>query len=149
MAPTTRTRPEGTTRPLQEELLDLERRYWQALKDRDVEAALELTDEPCIVAGSQGVATIGRDQFVAMAGSEIWTLHDFRLGDLIHFQQLSDDVAVIGYQVHEEMTVEGKPLSLDAADTSVWARKDGRWVCAAHTEAILGDPFGRDRAAAR
>jgi hypothetical protein len=28
------------------ELVDLERRYWQALKDKDVAAAVELTDEP-------------------------------------------------------------------------------------------------------
>jgi len=40
---------------IERELVDLERRYWQALKDRDVAAAVELTDEPCIVAGAQGV----------------------------------------------------------------------------------------------
>jgi hypothetical protein len=45
------------------------------------------------------------------------------------------------------MTVDGKPLSLDAADTSTWVKKDGEWLCAAHTEAITGDPFGRDRTA--
>ena len=37
---------------VERELVDLERRYWQALKDRDVATALELTDEPCIVAGA-------------------------------------------------------------------------------------------------
>jgi hypothetical protein len=34
---------------IERELADLERRYWQALKDKDVVAAVELTDEPCIV----------------------------------------------------------------------------------------------------
>jgi hypothetical protein len=34
---------------------------------------------------------------------------------------------------------------LDAADSSTWVRRNGRWLCALHTEAILGDPFGRDR----
>jgi hypothetical protein len=24
-------------------------------------------------------------------------------------------------------------------------RRGGRWVCALHTEAIAGDPYGRDR----
>jgi len=27
-------------------------------------------------------------------------------------------------------------------------RRDGRWRCVLHTEALAGDPFGRDRAAA-
>ena len=36
-------------------------------------------------------------------------------------------------------------MALDAADSSTWVRRDGRWLCAMHTEAIAGDPFGRDR----
>ena len=136
------------TDSVEQELLDLERQYWQAIKDRDVDAALRLTDDPCIVAGAQGVAAIDRKAFAGMMDSEVWTLHDFRIGDDVEVRRLGDYVAVLAYQVHEEMTVEGKPLSLDAADTSVWVWKGGRWVCAAHTESLRGDPFGRDRAPA-
>jgi hypothetical protein len=28
---------------------------------------------------------------------------------------------------------------------STWVRRNGGWVCALHTESILGDPFGRDK----
>jgi hypothetical protein len=49
--------------------------------------------------------------------------------------------------VHEDLIVDGKPVSLDAADSSTWVKRDGQWKCAMHTEAILGDPFGRDRTA--
>jgi hypothetical protein len=41
---------------IERELVDLERRYWQALKDKDVTAAIELTDEPRIV---ENGSTIG------------------------------------------------------------------------------------------
>jgi hypothetical protein len=41
--------------------------------------------------------------------------------------------------------VDGKAVTLDAADASTWVRRDGRWRCALHTESIQGDPFGRDR----
>jgi hypothetical protein len=58
---------------------------------------------------------------------------------------LGGDVAVLAYTVHEELTVEGKRVTLDAADASTWVRRDGRWVCALHTESLRGDPFGRDR----
>ena len=37
-------------------------------------------------------------------------------------------------------------LTLDLADTSTWVRKNGKWACALHSEAIAGDPFGRDKA---
>ena len=45
----------------------------------------------------------------------------------------------------EELTVDGKPLQLEAADASVWIKRDGHWRCAVHTESVKGDPFGRDR----
>jgi hypothetical protein len=73
-----------------------------------------------------------------------WTIDDFEDRE-VKTQQATDDVAVIGYKVREKLTVDGQPLTLEAADASVWVRQDGRWVCAVHTESILGDAFGRDR----
>jgi hypothetical protein len=63
-------------------------------------------------------------------------------------RQLGDDVAVVAYTVHEKLTVDGQPVTLDAADASTWVRRNGRCVCALHTESVKGDPFGRDRRAA-
>jgi len=131
---------------LTRELQDLEVQFWNAIRDQDVDTALRLTNDPCIVAGAQGAASIDKNGFAKMMASGGWTLNDFSLKDVV-VQQLSDDVAVIAYKVHEELTVDGKPLSLDAADASTWVRKDGRWLCALHTEALAGDPFGRDRQA--
>lgn len=48
----------------------------------------------------------------------------------------------------EDLTVNGSPIALDASESSTWIRRDGRWLCAQHSEAIHGDPFGRDRKAA-
>lgn len=58
------------------------------------------------------------------------------------------DTAVLAYEVHGELTVDGALVTIDAADSSVWVRRGGRWLCALHTESIAGDPFGRDRAVA-
>jgi len=29
------------------------------------------------------------------------------------------------------------------AASSLWVRRDGGWVCAAHTGTLAGDPYGR------
>jgi hypothetical protein len=52
---------------------------------------------------------------------------------------------VIAYKVTEEMDVDGKPVTLKAADATTWVRKGGKWRAALHTESVLGDPFGRDK----
>jgi hypothetical protein len=130
---------------IEQELIDLERRYWQALKDKDVAAALEFTDEPCIVAGAQGVGLIDHPTYVAMRENATWTIDDFDIRDDVQVRLLGDETAILAYTAHEELTVDGEPVAFDAADTSTWVRRDRRWLCALHTESIAGDPFGRDR----
>jgi uncharacterized protein (TIGR02246 family) len=132
------------TKPIEQELLVLEKQYWQAIKDKDAEAATRLSDDPCILTGAQGVARIGREAIGGMLKASQYTLHCFELKNP-EVRMLRDDVAVLAYHVHEELTVEGQPVTLEAADASTWVRRDGRWVCAVHTESLLGDPFGRDR----
>jgi uncharacterized protein (TIGR02246 family) len=133
------------TTTIEAELLDLEKRYWQALKDQDVDAVLRLTDDPCILTGAQGVGLIDRKTLAAMMQAANYTLNDFELKEGAQVRLLRDDVAIVAYQVHEELTVDGEPVTLDAADASTWVRRNGSWLCALHTESITGDPFGRDR----
>ena len=133
--------PEKT---IEAQLLDLEKQYWQAIRDRDVQAAMRLTDDPCIVTGAQGVARITQKAFVAMLQAGGWTLHSFDFTD-VEVRVLGDETAIVAYKVKEVLTVEGKPITFEAADSSTWVRREGQWVCALHTEAVLGDPFGRDR----
>ena len=129
---------------VEQELLGLERQYWQAIKDKDGEAAMRLTDDPCIVTGAQGVGRIDRQTLGAMMVRAPYTLDEFEI-EQPQVRLLRDDVAILAYKVRERLTVDGKPVVLEAADSSTWVRRDGRWVCALHTEALTGDPFGRDR----
>jgi hypothetical protein len=72
-----------------------------------------------------------------------YTLNDFTISDEVEVRELGNDVAILAYKVHEELTVQAKPVMVDAADASTWVRRDGRWLCALHTESLAGDPSGR------
>ena len=128
------------------EVLDLEREFWRAMRDGDTKTMTRLTGDPCVLTGAQGASLITRDALAGMMSNAPYTLHRFDIIDPI-VQSPADDIAIVAYKVHEELTVQGKPVTLEAADASTWVRRDGRWVCALHTESILGDPFGRDKAA--
>lgn len=135
-----------TARPnheLEKELLGLERSYWQAIRDGDLEGALALTDNPCTVTGAQGVATVDHKAMSGMMKAGTWTLKDFSFSEET-VRVLCEDVAVVAYKVHEDLVVDGGPRSLDAGDASTWIRRNGRWVCTLHTESLLGDPLGRE-----
>ena len=126
------------------ELLALEQRYWQAIKDKNGDAAVRLSDDPCFITGAEGVRRVTRQALKVLMTATPYTLHDFAIDDP-QVRLLGDDVAVVAYTVHEELTVAGRPVTLDAADTSTWVRRHGSWFCAVHTESLKGDSFGRDR----
>lgn len=133
-----------TTTTLEQELTQIEARYWEAMKEKDVQALDELTDFPCLVTGAQGVASIDRATFAKMVRDSHWVLKEAKLSD-IHARRVSDDVAAVAYKVRETLVVDGKAVTLEAADLSTWVRRNGSWACVAHAEGILGDPYGRDR----
>ena len=132
------------TLTVDKEILELENRYWETIKKRDVEAAIRLTEFPCLVAGASGVGRIDKETFTKMMSGAKWTLHDFEIKDA-EVSMPNDDVALVAYKVHEDLTVDGKKIGMDASDTSVWVRRRGEWLCAMHTESLAGDPYGRDK----
>jgi uncharacterized protein (TIGR02246 family) len=133
---------------VRDELVALEKRYWQAIQDNDFETALDLTDEPCIVTGAQGVASLDRDRFRDLMRSANFKIEDVYFDPDVKVRILGGDTAVLAYTVRERLTVDGKSVTMEAADASTWVRRGGRWRCALHSESIKGDPFGRDRTAA-
>jgi hypothetical protein len=129
------------------QLLELERRYWQAMQDRDVKTAVSLTEFPCIIAGASGTSSVEQKDFERMLQHAPYRIQKVEIDPDAKIRMLKDDVAIIAYNVHEELTVDGKKVELDASDASTWVKRNGRWLCALHTEALSGDAFGRKRPA--
>ena len=127
---------------LEQQLLAREKSYWNAIMTKDTKTVERLSDDPCIVVGAQGVGEIGRSAMKKMLEGAKYELNSYALDD-VHFRRLGDDVVALAYKVSEDLTVDGKPVKLEAFDSSVWMKRDGDWVCVVHTEACAGDPFGR------
>jgi ketosteroid isomerase-like protein len=127
-----------------QQFVQLEQQYWQAIQDGDLPTLLRLTDDPCVVAGAQGVAMVDRQTYEKMFTGAKWKVLGFSLSD-VQARIAADGVALVAYKVKEELEVEGQPITLNASDTSVWIQKNGQWVCTLHAESVLGDPYGRDR----
>jgi len=130
------------------ELLSLERDYWDAVKDRDARTVGRLTAEECTLAGARGVSAVDAREMGKRIEAATHRIVDFRIDPKsTRITHLSDDMVAIGYGIHEDLEVDGKPVQLDAFDVSIWKRSETGWRCVLHTESIAGDPFGRDRVA--
>jgi ketosteroid isomerase-like protein len=128
----------------EQQLIDLEKKYWDAMVSKDVDTAVRMSDDPCYIAGAQGVSQIDNAQYRKLMTDGKWTLHSYSM-DKILARLISPDVAIIAYTVTENLTVDGKALTMTANDSSTWVRRNGEWKCSMHTEAVSGDPFGRDK----
>lgn len=116
---------------VESELVDLERKYWTAIMEKDAVVALQLSHDHCVVTGTQGASHIDALSFREVMDVAPWILDDFQL-EGVQVSLVKDDVAIVSYRVRESLIVEGEPLTVEASDSSTWVRSDGRWVCACH-----------------
>jgi ketosteroid isomerase-like protein len=115
----------------------LETRFWQALVDKDIDAATSLIADDSLVANPAGVMRIDPAKYGEMTRDGEWTLSGFDFKD-VQVVFPTKDVAVIGYTAHQTGDLKGEKMDLRCVDTSTWVQRDGAWKCAAHTETILG-----------
>ena len=138
-----------TTPAKQQELLEVERRFWNAIQQKDAQGTARMTDDGCIVVGAQGLSAIDQKTMAQLTAEGKWELQQYSFDEQnAQVRFLSDDVAIVAYKVNERVAIDGQTLPIEANDSSVWVRRDGEWRCALHTESLAGDPYGRDRAPA-
>lgn len=109
-----------------EEIISLEKKYWKAMADSDVETAVSLTRFPCIVTGPQGTRRISEEEYRSMMKAHPGD--QFKEIELQnpHVDMLGNESAIISY----ETNVNGMRMS----DLSTWIRQGDEWVCAFHSE---------------
>lgn len=117
----------------QAEIMELERRFWQAMVDLDVDAAVALLDEPAMSANAHGIHRFTPAEYKAMALSGDTRVSSFEFFD----EQVlfpAPDVAIASYRARQAFTAGGEHVEMLVYDTTTWVRKGGRWLAAMHTE---------------
>jgi len=122
--------------PTRDEIINLEKAYWDAIKAKDGTKTAALSGEPALVTGARGVTSIPKAKMGQMTEEGNWTLESYAFDD-IEVATPAPDVAVIAYTVRQTVTMDGKRQEMRAADSSTWVRSEGGWQCHAHSETFL------------
>ncbi len=128
----------ATATPTKDEIVALETSYWDAMKRKDGAATAKLAADPSLVTGARGVMSIPKAKMGAMTKEGSWTLESYSFDD-VQVTTPAPGVAIIAYKVTQQVTMDGKPLEMHAADQSTWIRGDNGWECHAHSETMLQD----------
>ena len=119
-----------------QQIIDLENRFWQSMKDKDFATAQSMIADDCLVTGPMGTMRVDPEKYGQMTRDGKWRLDDYEFSDVdVIFP--TEDVAVIAYKVHQTGEMKDKPMDLHAADSTTWVRRGDSWKCALHTETIL------------
>jgi hypothetical protein len=119
-----------------QQIVDLENRFWQSMKDKDVDTAKSLIAREGLVTGPMGTMTMNPEKYAHMTRDGQWTLDDFEMTK-VEVVQPTEDSAIIAYEVRQTGDMKGRKMDLRCADSSVWVREGSEWKCALHTETIL------------
>ncbi len=93
------------------EILEQERHFWNAMQEKDAEAAAAMTDDGCIIVGAQGISSIDRKTMTKLTREGKWELTGFTIDEdkaLVRF--LDSETAIVAYNVKEQVKVDGESL---------------------------------------
>lgn len=114
------------------EIINLEKKYWDAMTNQDYETVKSLTKFPCIVAGKQGVMSVDEPTYQKMF--EQGNGKRMKVKSISNEQtEIGTDHALIAYIV--ELDYDGKAMK--CACSSTWLKENENWLCAMHTESDL------------
>lgn len=116
-----------------EEIMNLERMFWQALMDMDLDVVVSLLDNSSVSVNARGVGFFGPEQYRDMASSG-----DARVTAFEFFDERvllpAEGIAIACYKARQTFTDGGESHEMVVYDTTTWIRRGERWVACAHTE---------------
>lgn len=115
------------------EIQQLEREFWQALVERDVETSTRLLAPEALMVSAHGTMRFDPDQYAKMLTDPKHGLLDYELSDM-DVLSAGDDIAIATYRARQKMQMDGKVMDQDVVDSSTWVRMEDGWECVAHTE---------------
>ena len=117
-------------------IVTLEKTFCQSMVDKDVDTAMGLIADECLITGPMGTMRSDPEDYRRMTEKGDWELDDFEFSDVQVIFPV-EDTAIIAYKVHQTGTMKDQPMDLNCADSTTWVRDGDEWKCALHTETIL------------
>ena len=122
------------------DVVDLERKFWQAIVEQDADTAIDLLCEPALMVSTHGAMKFDHDGYRKMAEQGSLILTSYELSNMqIVFP--NENTAVLTYHVWLNLKprAAGSALTQEMNDTSTWIRTLDGWKCVVHTETPAGN----------
>jgi len=118
---------------LKEDILAVEKNAWKAFAKHDANAYGDTMTDDAIVAPASGDVLTGKQKILADLSNNPCDVKSFDLADT-KLRQLSPDIAILTYNLTQDVTCAGKKLPTKAFVTSLYVRQGGKWRSTSYQE---------------
>jgi uncharacterized protein (TIGR02246 family) len=119
-----------------DDIVTVEKSSWKAFADHDAKAYSDTMTNDAVVAGASGEVMTGRQQILADLSNNPCDVKNFDLADT-KVRQLSADIAILSYNLTQDVTCGGKKLPTKIFATSIYVRQGGKWRWTSYQETAL------------
>ena len=105
---------------------------WQAWKDKDPKAFADMIPDD-VVNIADGTMSHGKPAIMQALSSGACAVNSFSLSDF-SFQWVDKDAVMMTYTATQDATCNGKKQPGKVIASSLWVKKDGKWVSPFHQE---------------
>jgi len=119
----------------EQDLVELETKFWQSMVDQDASTAVGLLNEPALMVSSHGAMQFDHAGYRKMADQGSTIVKSFELDDMqVVFPNPS--TAILTYSVRQGVAPRGKGETTfeEMHDSSTWIKAGNDWKCVMHTE---------------
>src|SRR5215207_6601642 len=118
----------------QQDIVNLETRFWQSMVDQDADVAVDLLSEPALMVSSHGAMKFDHAAYRKMADQGSMIVESFEFADM-QVMLPNPATAILTYRVKQGVMPRGKGERAveEMNDSSTWVRTDGDWKCVMHT----------------
>jgi hypothetical protein len=117
--------PAAATDSLESDLVAMERASWIAWKGHDAKFFADFLSEDHVEVHGYGVTS--KAEVVAGVGGTACTVESYALNQF-RFRRVSSNAALLVYRAEQTTTCGGNPVPSPVWATSVYAKRNGRWV---------------------
>lgn len=113
----------------------IEKNLWEAWKNNQTAAFEEHLADNSVSINPQGVSAGKEEAIKSMTGTPC-DVRSFSFSDW-QVHQLSSDTVLVTYKAKQDATCGGAKIPSNVVASSVYVKKDGKWLAASHQETPL------------
>ena len=121
----------GSNDKLKETLVDLEKRSWEAWKDRDGKFYQDFLSDDHQELGAGGVST--KSEIVPFVGSNVCTVKSYSV-DSFTLTVFDKNAALLTYHAVQDTSCGGSPVPSPVWISSLYVKREGKWLNALYQQ---------------